>query len=1289
MSLGADKVKKAKAQTLKGEFEALRMGETEPLDEFYMKMNGLVINIRALGETLEETYVVKKLLRAVPSKFLQIASAIEQFANLEEMSTEEVIGSLKAHEERFRGQSETSHGKLLLTEEEWRKKENNDGQLLMTREEWQRRTNKEGARGSGEFRGRNGGRGPRDRSQVRCYNCQEFGHFANECRKPRRERDNQVNLTRIQEDEPALLIAEKVGKMLLKKEMITPQFRTETDGQRESQVWYLDNGASNHMTGQRGKFKELDERVIGEVKFGDGSKVSIEGKGAVSFKCKNGEEKILKDVYYIPTLCNNIISLGQLSEEGNRVVMNGDYLWVYDNNERLLMKVKKSGNRLYKISLEESAPMCLLNNAEEETWLWHARLGHVNFQAMEMMAKEQMVYGLPKLKQPAKKCEGCLMSKQTRQSFPSQANFQANKVLELIHGDICGPISPSTPAGNRYFFLLVDDYSRKMWVYMLKQKSEAFSAFKKFKLIVENRVNQKIKIFRTDRGGEFCSNEFEKFCEDTGIQRHYTAPYTPQQNGVVERRNRTVAAMTRSFLKGAKLPPFMWGEAVRHSIYVLNRLPTRVLRGRTPYEAWTGSKPDLYHLKMFGSIAYMKIPAVYTQKLDDRSKLVIFLGKEPGYKASRLYDPNKDIICVSRDVVVQEGKFWNWEKQSEQVGCEIVFPGFETENDAEHNDEEASETGNEEPGSGMNTSSNVSTPARSYGSMSTKASSESETSEQESATSDQESETSSASSEPRKFRRLSDIYNNTEEIELDDDMLLLSVEEPATFDQAVLEKEWRQAMKTELEAIERNDTWELTDLPKGHKAIGLKWVYKIKKDSNGMIVKHKARLVAKGYVQKQGVDFEEAFAPVTRLEIVRLLLALAATNSWEVHHLDVKSAFLNGEIEEEVYVSQPTGYEVKGQEGKVYKLRKALYGLRQAPRAWYTRLSKFLEKLGFEKCPYEHAVYVKREGNESLIIGVYVDDILITSSNTANIIKFKEQMSKEFEMSDLGKLSYYLGIEVDQSKDHIELKQSTYAKKVLEAAGMADCNPSKYPMEPKIQLHKDLKGKAVDSSRYRSIVGGLRYLVHTRPDIAYAVGMVNRFMERPTTLHLGDVKRVLRYIKGTINYGLVYSKSTGNHMLSGYSDSDFAGNSDDRRSTGGMVFYLSESLITWMSQKQRCVALSSCEAEFMAATAAACQGLWLQKLLSRVIEMKVKPITLYVDNRSAIDLAKNPVFHGRRKHIDVRFHFIRDCVERGDVIIKHVSSGDQRADVLTKPMSAVKFVRMRELLGIKKLAENA
>lgn len=257
------------------------------------------------------------------------------------------------------------------------------------------------------------------------------------------------------------------------------------------------------------------------------------------------------------------------------------------------------------------------------------------------------------------------------------------------------------------------------------------------------------------------------------------------------------------------------------------------------------------------------------------------------------------------------------------------------------------------------------------------------------------------------------------------------------------------------------------------------------------------------------------------METVRLLLALATKNSWEVHHLDVKSAFLNGEIQEEVYVTQPEGFEKKGRELLVYRLIKALYGLRQAPRAWYSKLSKCLKDIGFVRCPYEHAIYTKEIGEDRLIIGVYVDDLLVTGTKVSIIEEFKDQMSNRFEMSNLGKLSYYLGIEVEQEKNYIELRQTYYAKKILEKAGMLKCNPIKYPMDPKESISKDEGGKLVDTTEFKSIVGGLRYLVHTRSDISYSVGIISRYIEKPTVMHQHVAKRILRYIRGTLEYGLV------------------------------------------------------------------------------------------------------------------------------------------------------------------------
>jgi hypothetical protein len=320
---------------------------------------------------------------------------------------------------------------------------------------------------------------------------------------------------------------------------------------------------------------------------------------------------------------------------------------------------------------------------------------------------------------------------------------------------------------------------------------------------------------------------------------------------------------------------------------------------------------------------------------------------------------------------------------------------------------------------------------------------------------------------------------------------------------------------------------------------------------------------------------------------------------------------------------------------------------------------------------------------------VYVDDLIITGGSTREIEAFKNQMKKLFSMSDLGLLSYYLGIEVHQTPGKISLSQSAYAAKVLDKCGMKDCNPTLIPMDPRTKLSKESSNPLVDSTQYRSIVGSLRYLIHTRPDIAHSVGIVSRFMEKPTTEHLAAVKQVLRYVKGTLDHGCIYKKGEEGLKLHGYSDSDNAGDIDDRKSTTGMVFYLGCNPISWCSQKQKGVALSSCEAEYIAASTAACQALWLGRLLADLMKKKkVEPVVLRVDNQSAISLSKNPVLHERSKHIDTRYHFIRDHVDAGRIDVQYVCTNEQLADILTKPLSRLKFQEMRVKIGVQELKEG-
>jgi hypothetical protein len=396
-------------------------------------------------------------------------------------------------------------------------------------------------------------------------------------------------------------------------------------------------------------------------------------------------------------------------------------------------------------------------------------------------------------------------------------------------------------------------------------------------------------------------------------------------------------------------------------------------------------------------------------------------------------------------------------------------------------------------------------------------------------------------------------------------------------------------MLEEMKSITDNSTWDLVDLPPGHRPIGLKWVFKVKRDENGDIVRHKARLVAKGYIQRAGIDYDEVFAPVARIESVRLLIALAANQGWEVHHMDVKSAFLNGDLKEEVYVSQPAGFIIDGAEHKVLRLRKALYGLKQAPRAWNAKFDTVMASIGFQRSSSEHGVYTRTRGESRLIVGVYVDDLVITGYGNKDILLFKDEMKSIFKMSDLGLLSYYLGIEVSQGPGGINLCQAAYAEKLLERNGLLGCNPTATPMEPRLKMGRESSTPEVNATEYRRIIGGLRYLIHTRPDLAFSVGFLSRFMEKPHEEHLVAVKRILRYVAGTHDHGLCYTRGDGEPAkLIGYSDADLAGDIDQRKSTTGIVFFLGSNPITWQSSKQKVVALSSCEAEYIAAANAAC-----------------------------------------------------------------------------------------------------
>ena len=1132
INLGADRVREARLQTLMNDFERLKMSDSESIDTFSGKLSELASKSASLGQSIEEPKLVRKFLNSLPrSKYIMLVASLEQMLDLNTIKYEDVVGRIKAYEEHIREDTTSDQqNKLLFSSSEGSNDQNSRGQ---GRGNYRGRGR--GNRGRGRGRGNSGewNKEKRDYSQITCFNCKKKGHFKSVC--PEKKEDNQeLNKTETEVADTVLYMHEVV---FLNKEKVIP--RALETSKKEEGIWYLDNGASNHMTGERGYFSELNQNIKGKVKFGDGSCVDIDGKGSILFEAKTGEQRLLTDIYYIPDLRSNILSLGQATEQGCDVRMKDDYLTLRDSNGRLLTKVLRTSNRLYKVPLKVGTPNCLLAKIKEEPWSWHARLGHISFKTIQAMAAKNMVHGLPEIKEENQLYDSCLVGKQTRHSFPRATSYRSTNALELLHADLCGPISPATPAHNRYIFVIIDDCTRYMWTILLKEKSEAFDKFKDFKSLVEKEVNKTVGTLRTDRGGEFTSREFQEFCNRSGIKRHLTAPYTPQQNGIVKRRNRTLMEMTRSMLKATKVPNYMWGEAVRHATYVINRVPTRALKDSTPYESLRGRKPSIAHIRVFGCVAHAKIDSHRLKKLDDRSQVLVHLGIEPGSKAYRLYNPTTKAIVVSRDVIFDERTCWNWKGVDKEANTNSGMFSMTWGSTLDEGNGPFTAGNHQEENSDAQTDHQEEEP---------------ETTHVEEVNEEATTQESRHSTRQRNKPGYLDDYVLFAEVECE--LLFLSInEEPRNFHEAKGNKRWTNACEDEIDSINKNNTWELVELPQGVKIIGLKWVFKVKRNADGSINKFKARLVAKGYVQEHGIDFDEVFAPVARLETIRLLIGLAAANKWEIHHLDVKTAFLHGELNEEVYVSQPEGFEKKGEEHKVFKLSKALYGLRQAPRAWNTKLDQILKQLSFKKCSKESSVYRKDDDGKLLIVAIYVDDLFVTGNSRKEITDFKRNMSKNFEMSDLGLLTYYLGLEVKQSPDCITITQEAYAQRILKEAAMDDCNPTWIPMEFGLQLSKGQDEPEIDSTLYRRRIGCLRYLMHTRPDMAFSVGILSRYMHSPRTSHGNTLKRVLRYLKGTIGYGLSYKKG-GTKRLVGFSDSSHNTDPDDGRSTTGHLFCL-------------------------------------------------------------------------------------------------------------------------------------
>lgn len=512
--------------------------------------------------------------------------------------------------------------------------------------------------------------------------------------------------------------------------------------------------------------------------------------------------------------------------------------------------------------------------------------------------------------------------------------------------------------------------------------------------------------------------------------------------------------------------------------------------------------------------------------------------------------------------------------------------------------------------------------------------------------------------------------------------------EPKNFKEAMASKVWDNAVNLELGALEENRTWDVVSLPIGKNVVGCKWIFTIKYNADGTIERYKARLVAQGFTQQEGVDYMDTFSPVAKLTTVKVLLGLAAAKDWTLTQMDVSNAFLHGELDEEIYMSLPQGYTPAPgtclPPNPVCRLRKSLYGLKQASRQWYKRLSSVLLGANYVQSPADNTLFVRKVLDSYVAVLVYVDDILIASNDDAAVKKLQALLRSEFKIKDLGPARFFLGLEIARSVEGISVCQRKYTLNLLEDSGLLGCKPSSVPMDPTLHLTKDLGKPLAHPTSYRELIGRLLYLTITRPDITFAVHQLSQFLSAPTDVHLQAAHKVLRYLKANPGQGLFYSAST-ELCLNAFADADWATCRDTRRSVTGFCVFLGTSLISWKSKKQSVVSRSSTEAEYRSLALATCELIWLQQLLRDLhVPMSSTP-KLFCDNKSALHLANNPVFHERTKHIEIDCHTVRDQIKAGRLITLHVSTGNQLADVLTKALHPGPFLSMIQRLSSSSL----
>jgi transposase InsO family protein len=1063
----------------------------------------------------------------------------------------------------------------------------------------------------------------------------------------------------------------------------TAQSRDAADGQAEQYAYntsctssgkesvILDSGASQHMFNSLKYFVDSEPTVIYIVTGSGRENASLMAtrKGTARLMMRDSTIITLTDSLYVPNLATNLVSFAQLIKEKADIVAESGMMMITLNGcHTVCVDTSKNLFELVGLKTEHHTALTVTTRTENVFDKWHKRMGHASAARVQAAIDENIPKSMTT-------CDTCQRGKMTKLPFKGYFN-PAEKSMDIIHGDLVGPISPATNGGARYFLTLVDQHTGFININLLAEKADATKAIVEYRTYFEKQTGNPIKKIVTDGGGEFCNKVLGDILKEAGIQHNVSPPYTPQHNGIAERANRTIIEMTRCLMLQANMAAEWWGEAVVTAASTTNCLPSLAKSRASPLQLLLKIKPNPHALRPFGCRAWALKPKVNREeKFDSIAWDGTFVGYTNDMSSYRIFRHVDQKIIHTRQVQFDESVFPHCKALCKSLGVaprreDDSLPIFQSDSILPYDEEEQ-----------VDSSHNL--PEEQQGENSQEPSSE----------------------ELPSGRRWVYVEDFQPEKHIESNInaqniiqggrtrrqacFMTSIIDPKSHNMAMSSPErqhWIEAELKEVNNMRKHQVWiERLRVP-ADRPIASTWAYRRKLGPDNQVIKYKARICAQGFRQTYGVNFELKYAPTGKAASLRLLLSFAVNSSLQIHQLDVRSAFLTCPLQDTVTLLPPQGYRCPN--GTVFELRKAIYGLKQASLVWYKRLSEFLETIGFRASTSDPCVFSRPElqGKPATWIYAHVDDLVIISSDP---LVLKTEFEHEFDIKYLGAAEFLLGMNIDRTATGLHVHQMQYIERKLIEYGLDQSPPASCPLNPKGHLKKATEAERCElvnlGINYRAIVGSLNYLsVLTRPDISHAVSVLSQHLEAPVIQHLRAAEQVFRYLSGTKQVGLVFTKAPS-LAISAYVDSDWGNCPDTRRSATGFVILTGDQVLSWKATRQATVSLSSTEAEYKALSDLGREITWLTNLISELsLNYSPSNIPVNVDNQGAIDLARSEISQNgfRTKHMDIRLHFVRELITSKLIKLRYVRTDRNCADFLTKPTGRATIRRSLSAINV-------